>query len=102
MSESIKYGIPESDYSRIISVLGRNSKIDKAILFGSRAKGNYNPGSDIDIALKGKNLSLEDILNAKTEIEDLFLPWKIDFVIYNRIKEKELIDHIDRVGIPLL
>lgn len=66
------------------------------------AKGNFCKGSDIDIALKGEELSLKDILKAKTEIHDLFLPWKIDLVIYNRIKEEELIDHIKRVGISLL
>lgn len=102
MSEKEKYGIPKSDFDRIISILQRNPKIEKAILFGSRAKGNFSKGSDIDIALKGEELSLKDILKAKTEIDDLFLPWKIDLVIYNRIKEKELIDHIERAGISLL
>lgn len=102
MSEKEKYGIPQSNLQQIITIIQNNPKIKEAILFGSRAKGNFESGSDIDIALKGIDLSLEDILSAKTEIEELFLPWKTDLVIYNRIKEKELIEHIDRVGISLL
>ena len=102
MSENEKYGIPQSNLQQIVAILQNNPKIKEAILFGSRAKGNFESGSDIDIALKGIDLSLEDILNAKTEIEELFLPWKTDLVIYHRIQEKELIEHIDRVGISLL
>lgn len=102
MSEKEKYGIPQSDLQQIVTILQNNPKIKEAILFGSRAKGNFESGSDIDIALKGIDLSLEDILNAKTEIEELFLPWKVDLVNYHRIKENELIEHIARVGISLL
>ena len=102
MSEKEKYGIPQSDLQQIVAILQNNPKIKEAILFGSRAKGNFESGSDIDIALKGIDLSLDDILKAKTEIEELFLPWKTDLVIYHRIQEKGLIEHIDRVGISLL
>ena len=78
-----------------------NPKIEKAILFGSRAKGNFEPGYDIDIALTGDDLNLKDILNAKSEIDDLYLPWKFDLIIYERIKEKALIEHINRAGVSL-
>ena len=102
MIDTTKYGLPESDVESVISILQKNSKIETAILFGSRAKGNFTNGSDVDIALVGTHLKLNDIVEINLEIEKLFLPWKFDLVIYSRIKEKALIDHIDRVGIPLL
>jgi predicted nucleotidyltransferase len=98
MKESIKFGLSVSDIDNIISILKNNSRITKVILFGSRAKGNFRAGSDIDIALMGEALKLNDIIQASLKIDELFLPYKIDLVIYDRIKEKELIDHIDRVG----
>lgn len=101
MTEQKKYGLPESDLKNVVSVLKKNPKIKKAILFGSRAKGNFSPGSDVDIALVGKHLSLNDILDANLEIDDLVLPWKFDLVIYDRIKEKALVEHINSVGVPL-
>ncbi|HKJ43032.1 MAG TPA: nucleotidyltransferase domain-containing protein [Sunxiuqinia sp.] len=102
MIETTKYGLPDSDVESVISILKKHSKIEKAILFGSRAKGNYSNGSDVDIALVGKDLKSTDIFTISEKIEQLYLPWKFDIVIYDRIKEKTLIEHIDRVGIPLL
>lgn len=101
MNNDKKYGLLLTDVERIVSIFKSNLKIDKVVLFGSRAIGNYRPGSDIDIALKGSDINLNDILNAKTELDKLSLPYKIDIVIFNRIKEQALIEHIERVGISL-
>ncbi len=101
IKENRKYGLLEKDIDSIVSVLSENHKIDKIILFGSRAKGNYNPGSDIDISIKGQLLNINDILESNIKLENLSLPYKIDLIIYDRIKESDLINHIDRVGINL-
>ncbi len=101
MNKSRKYGLLKMDIERIISIFKSNSKIDNVILFGSRAIGNYKPGSDIDIALKGADIKLNDILNVVAELDKLLTPYKFDVVIYNRITENALTDHIDRVGISL-
>jgi predicted nucleotidyltransferase len=53
------FGLRKSDIQNIISVLQSEKTVEEAIIFGSRAKGNYKEGSDVDIALKGKNLSLQ-------------------------------------------
>jgi len=101
MKSKTRYGLTESDITDIVILLSGNPKVKKIILFGSRAKGSHNNGSDVDIALKGDNLVLRDVLDFMTGIEDLSLPNKFDLVIYNRIKDKELREHIDRVGIIL-
>jgi uncharacterized protein len=91
-------GLDGTDLFRIVSIFQKNPHISKAVLFGSRAKGTSHNGSDVDIALMGKNIILNDILDLTTEIENLNLPYQFDLVIYDRIKEQGLIDHIDRVG----
>ena len=101
MNNSRKYGLLSTDIESIISVFKSNSKIEEAILFGSRAMGNYKPGSDIDIALKGDSINLNDVLDLTAELDKLSTPYKFDIVIYNKITEGALIDHIKRVGIPL-
>jgi len=101
MTKQRKYGLLESDINELISLLQKNQSINKIILFGSRAKGNFENGSDIDIAFKGSNLKLDDILSAKIELDKLSLPYKVDIILFDRIKEKELSDHIERVGIIL-
>ena len=101
ISEISEYGIPRADLEALISELKNNNNIFEIILFGSRAKGTFTNGSDIDIALKGNKLSLKDILDATGEVEKLLLPYKLDLVLYDRVNEPALIDHIDRVGVVL-
>ncbi len=96
-----QFGLDQSDIKDIVAILKENSKVKKIILFGSRAKNSYSNGSDIDIALKGQNLHTNDILSLSVELDELDLPYKIDLVIYDRIEEKSLKAHIDRVGAVL-
>jgi uncharacterized protein len=95
----MKYGLLQGDIDEILHALGRFPQIDEAIVFGSRAKGNYKPGSDVDIAIKGKAIDhscvggLSFYLNEETS-----LPYYFDIVHYEEITEQELTRHIDRVG----
>ena len=101
MTENRKYGLLKKDIDSLVSIISSNQKVDKIILFGSRAKNNFTAGSDIDLALKGNLLKLNDVLDFKIKAENLSLPYKIDLIIYDCIKEPDLISHIDRVGINL-
>jgi len=101
MDETIKYGLLESDIHQIVSVMQQNQKITKVVLFGSRAKGTCHAGSDVDLALFGDDLALNDLLELTIEIEKLNLPYKFDLILYKRIKETSLIEHINRVGTKL-
>lgn len=96
-----KIGLNQNEIESIVSILKQNHKIERSILFGSRAKGTFTNGSDVDIAIVGQNLQLNDILNISIEIDELMLPYKFDIIIYNRISESALKEHIDRVGINL-
>jgi len=95
----MNYGLRKTDIQYIIEALQSFNDIDQAILFGSRAMGNYKQGSDVDMAIKGKELAdttiyrLSDLLN-----EELPLPYFFDIIVYDRINNKELKKHIDKFG----
>jgi len=95
----MKFGLPDSTIENIQKVFENNSKIDEVIVFGSRAKGNYKEGSDIDLAVKGRKIDFKDILRLSGQLDDLNLPYKIDLLDYAAINDKEVVEHIDRVGI---
>jgi len=97
----MRFGLNEDTLNTISEIFEANSKVDKAIVFGSRAKGNYRPDSDIDIAVKGFDLTLDDILKMQVAFEEKRIKYKIDVVDYHTIKEKALTEHIDRVGIEM-
>ena len=67
-------------------------------MYGSRAKGNFKNGFDIDLTIKGENLNLKIINKISFCLDDLYLPYTFDLSIFNHISSSELIDHIQRVG----
>jgi uncharacterized protein len=92
-------GLASETADRIRSVLGRFPEVDKAVLYGSRAKGNYKPGSDIDLTLFGPDLNATVLSRISSELDDLLLPYKIDISIFAHITHSDLIEHIRRVGV---
>ena len=98
---SAGYGLGKANLDRILSVLAGYPAITQVILFGSRAKGNYRPGSDIDICLDAPTLDLDSQLEIETHLDDLLLPWKIDLLLRHHIDNTALRNHIERVGIKL-
>ncbi|MBL7558975.1 restriction endonuclease subunit S [Olleya sp. YSTF-M6] len=95
------YGLEQEDIDKINSVFSKYPEVEKAILYGSRAKGNYKPHSDIDITLVGKTLTLSQQFSIETDLDDLLLPYKMDISIFHKIENEDLINHIIRVGISL-
>ena len=96
---SLRFGLKESTISRINAVFSQYPDIEKVVLYGSRAKGNYREGSDIDLTLMGNALSHAQLNRIETQIDDLLLPYTIDLSIFEHIDNANLIDHIRRVGV---
>jgi predicted nucleotidyltransferase len=78
--------------------IGDTQEVRQAILYGSRAKGNERPSSDIDLTLLGENLNLSVLFEIKNELDDLLLPYTIDLSINRHIENPALLAHIARVG----
>ena len=94
----MKFGLEEKVIDAVNQCLNKYKEIEEAIIYGSRAKGNYKNGSDIDLTIKGENFSLSKLLQLENEIDDLLLPYKFDISIYHQIDSADLRDHINRVG----
>lgn len=93
------HGLKPAVIEKIGKVFSVHPEIDQAVLYGSRAKGNFKTGSDIDLCLKGNTLSLPLLLKIENELDDLMLPHKIDLSIFHELDNPALIDHINRVGL---
>jgi predicted nucleotidyltransferase len=94
----MQYGLKKETIEKIIDIFERHDEIEAVLLYGSRAKGNFKPGSDIDLTLIGKRLHLTLLNKVSLELDDLLLPYIFDLSLYNHIKQPDLIDHIQRVG----
>ena len=96
----MKYGLSSNDISLINSVFAVHPKVREVIIFGSRAMGNYKPGSDIDLAIIGQGIQFDDILQLHADLENLGLLNQFDLQRFDAIEDPSVLDHIRRVGKP--
>jgi len=95
-----KFGLSAEVIERIRSTLAQFSDIKIAILYGSRAKGNYKTGSDIDLTLKTTDsISNRLLFRVIGALDDLDLPYSFDVSLFDQIDNADLKDHINRVGL---
>ncbi|MBR1834534.1 MAG: nucleotidyltransferase domain-containing protein [Bacteroidales bacterium] len=97
----MKYGLKDNELGDLCSLFAANCRVVRAVLYGSRAKGNYKPFSDIDITLMGDDLTHHDLLTLCQAIDDLLMPYETDLSLYKEINNPALLEHINRNGITL-
>ena len=95
------FGLPATAINALCGALRQYPQVMQATVYGSRAKGNFRPGSDLDLTLDGPELMPGDLLRISAALDDLMLPWKIDLSLLPHIHNPELLAHIARVGKPL-
>ena len=91
-------GLSANTLAQICTTLARFPQVEKGVLYGSRAKGNFKPGSDIDLILRGEGLTLSLLGDIDMALDDLLLPFEMDLSIYDQLGHAELLAHIDRYG----
>ena len=94
----MRFGLSETVIKELQDVFRRHANIEKVLIFGSRSKGNYRAGSDIDLAVIGRDVDYNLLLDIICEIEDLELLYSVDLLDYQKKKGTPIGDHIDRVG----
>ncbi|MCM3548448.1 DNA polymerase beta domain-containing protein [Niallia circulans] len=96
------FGIEKKSLALIKEVLREVEEIDDVLVFGSRAMGQEKRGSDIDLALIGKNLSSKQVTRISSILnQELPIPYFVDALHYNTLENEQLKAHIDKEGKPL-
>ncbi|BCS54478.1 nucleotidyltransferase domain-containing protein [Geobacter sp. SVR] len=94
-----RYGLKESTIEKINDVFSTVPEIERVILYGSRAMGRFRNGSDIDLTIKGEDVTHSQLLRIENQLDDLLLPYTIDLSLLHQIYNSDLLDHIRRVGV---
>jgi len=92
------YGLSERDEQAIFGIFNKYPEIKNVLIFGSRAKGVYHKGSDIDLAIDGDHVSHKTLQQIKSDFEESSLPYRIDLIDMDKIDHVALKEHIERVG----
>lgn len=97
---SPEFGLPPATLDAIRRILAEEPAVKKAVIYGSRAKGTYRPGSDIDLTLFGDGLDLDMLGQIATRLHESPIPYQVDLSIFELIDHAGLREHIQRVGQP--
>ena len=92
-------GLKDVHREAIVAVLAANDRVERAVLFGSRATGTNTASSDVDIALFGDRLTLTDQARLAAALDEIPMAQSVDLLLYNAIRERTLRDHIRGQGI---
>lgn len=93
------FGLLDRDIEYIQRALGEFEEIGKAVIFGSRAIGNYKKGSDVDIAIIGKEITSRTLYRLDDLLNEVYpLPYFFDILHYEEMSNINLKEHIDRFG----
>ena len=92
-------GLKAQHRAAIIAALAANDRVERAVLFGSRAMGTNTITSDVDIALFGDRLTLTDQAHLAATCDDLPMAQSVDLVLHNTIDNPALVDHIRTHGV---
>jgi len=95
----MQYGLSNKTLNNLNLIFHKYHGIKQVVLYGSRAKGNFRTGSDIDLTLKtDNNFSHNDLLHIANDFDDSSLPYFVDVSIYEKLSNPDLKAHIDRIG----
>jgi predicted nucleotidyltransferase len=94
-----EFGLPDKTVAIVRQILAGFPAVERAILYGSRAKGNDRPGSDIDLTLFGDQLNLYILGQIAARLEESSIPYMVDLSIWSQLDHAGLREHIERVGV---
>ena len=92
------FGLSAETLAAIVAVVASVGNVQRALIYGSRAKGTFRPNSDIDIMLEGDALTISDLSLVEERLDDLLLPWRFDVCARNRVSNEALIKEVDEWG----
>jgi predicted nucleotidyltransferase len=92
------FGLSDNTLAVIREILADYPAVNKAILYGSRAKGNYKKSSDIDLTLIGIALDHHILGEIAGRLEESPIPYQVDLSLFEQIDSPNLLEHIERVG----
>ena len=94
-------GISQRFIHELQSYCSENDQIEKVLLFGSRARGDFHRSSDIDLAFFTKKSSHTAQNLIEHRIQEMPTPLKVDIIFFNRLAKEKMISNIKKEGVAI-
>jgi len=100
ITDENKFGLTHEEREIIHKIFRTYPEIKQVNIYGSRAKGNWKAGSDIDLVILDENIGSETLWKLKEAFEDSLLPYFVGLQRFSELPESDYKSHIERVGQP--
>ncbi|WAM34957.1 nucleotidyltransferase domain-containing protein [Caldicellulosiruptor morganii] len=97
--EDKKFGIEEEILDKIVEIFKKYRQVRKACVFGSRARGDYKRGSDLDLCIWLEEGCENPVYKIEDELDELDTILLFDIVAFNSITKESLKESILREGV---
>lgn len=94
----MRFGISDEIIDEIINSIKRYTVVTKAVIFGSRARGDYKYNSDIDVALYTEG---EPKAGLYLTIDDAAGIYKTNIIIVEKVTNQKLLKNIEQDGVEI-
>lgn len=92
-------GLLQRDWEFILKAMAQCSEVERAVLFGSRAMGNFRSGSDVDLAVYGTSVTSATLNQLDALLNEHYpLPYQFDVLRFESISNDALRQHIETEG----
>ena len=85
----------------VLAILRAQPEVERAVVYGSRARGDNQPYSDIDLTLSGESLTERTLSEIAEALEDSALPYLVDLSDFAEISNERLRTIIEREGVEI-
>lgn len=92
------YGLSDKNLHELHAILASIPHIEQAVIYGSRARGDFKPGSDVDLTLLGPDLTFHDLALLDDKLYYSYIPFFFDTNAFARLSNPALVDNIRREG----
>ena len=92
-------GLKDAHREAIIAAIAANDRVERAVLFGSRATGTNTVTSDVDIALFGDRLTMTDQAHLAAAVDEIPLAQSVDLILYDSVRDPTLREHVRNDGV---
>ena len=91
-------GLSRRIVDSLLETFSRYPKVERVIIYGSRARGDYRPGSDIDLAVIAPKMRFDEFSRLWNEIDELPIAFNIDLLHLDTLENQALKEAIDDSG----
>ena len=101
MSETIVFDTVESVLAEVKRIIQEYPKIEKVILFGSRARGDERYNSDIDLCVFAPETQYDMFSDFASAVDDIYTHYSFDVVFFPHLNNETLKNDVLTEGVEL-